>query len=185
MPVNLTAIDALRDSMGDDFKDIRLNVSSVLTGENLDPATALGIALASARFIRSETLTLALTKDIHDNFGDSTDAEAKSAADIISDATAVAGLMAMNTTYYRFRHMLSKETYDARPPRLRMSRMAQPATDKITFELMSLACAALAGCELCIKNHEGHIVAAGTSEDTCHDAIRIASVMNAAAVATL
>ena len=135
MPVNLTAIDALRESMGDDFKDIRLNVSSVLTGENLDPATALGIALASARFIRSETLTLALTKDIHDNFGNSTDAEAKSAANIISDATAVAGLMAMNTTYYRFRHMLSKETYDARPPRLRMSRMAQPATDKITFEL--------------------------------------------------
>ena len=178
MTVNLTSVDTLRDSMGDDFKDIRLNVSSVLTGENLDSATALGIALASARFIRSETLASALTTDIHDNFGE--DAE-----NIISDATAVAGLMAMNTTYYRFRHMLSKETYDARPPRLRMSRMAQPATNKTVFELMSLACAALAGCELCIKNHEGHLVAAGASEDSCHDAIRIASVMNAAAVATL
>jgi alkyl hydroperoxide reductase subunit D len=77
--------------------------------------------------------------------------------------------------------MLGKESYESRPPRLRMARMAQPATGKLDFELMSLGCAALAGCELCIKNHEASLVHLGASEDACHDAVRIAAVMSAAA----
>jgi len=85
--------------------------------------------------------------------------------------------MAMNTVYYRFRHMIAKESYGARTPRLRMSRMAQPATSKQEFELMSLGCAALAGCELCLQNHEASLIHLGLSEDACHDAVRIAAVM--------
>jgi alkyl hydroperoxide reductase subunit D len=77
--------------------------------------------------------------------------------------------------------MLGKESYEARSPRLRMSRMAQPATSKADFELMSLGCAALAGCELCIKNHEASLVHLGVSEEACHDAVRIAAVINAVA----
>jgi alkyl hydroperoxide reductase subunit D len=77
--------------------------------------------------------------------------------------------------------MLGTESYEARSPRLRMSRMAQPATSKLDFELMSLGCAALAGCELCIKNHEASLLHLGASEDACHDAVRIAAVINAAA----
>ena len=46
---------------------------------------------------------------------------------------------------------------------------------------MSLGCAALAGCELCIKNHEASLLHLGASEDACHDAVRIAAVVNAAA----
>ncbi|MFM8495614.1 MAG: carboxymuconolactone decarboxylase family protein, partial [Planctomycetia bacterium] len=159
------------------LKDIRLNLSSVLTGENLQPAQALGIALASARFVRSQPVVAALDSDIRAGLGDA-------AAAVISDAIAAAGLMAMNTVYYRFRHMLGKESYEARSPRLRMSRMVQPATTKADFELMSLACAALAGCELCIKNHEASLVHLGVSEEACHDAVRIAAVINAAAQAT-
>jgi alkyl hydroperoxide reductase subunit D len=97
----------------------------------------------------------------------------------LSDALASAGLMAMNTVYYRFRHMIHKESYDARPPRLRMSRMIQPATTKLDFELMSLACAALAGCELCLQNHEKSLLHVGASEEACHDAVRIAAVVSA------
>jgi lipoyl-dependent peroxiredoxin subunit D len=174
MSLATPALDALRDALPDDLKDIRLNVSSVLTGENLQPAQALGIALASARFVRAQPLAAALESDIRTSLGDA-------AAPVISDAVAAAGLMAMNTVYYRFRHMLGKESYEARPPRLRMSRMVQPATTKADFELMSLACAALAGCELCIKNHEASLVHLGVSEDACHDAVRIAAVINAAA----
>lgn len=170
------ALDVLRDALPDDLKDIRLNLSSVLTGENLQPAQALGIALASARFVRSQPVVAALDSDIRASLGDA-------AAPVISDAIAAAGLMAMNTVYYRFRHMLGKESYEARSPRLRMSRMVQPATTKADFELMSLACAALAGCELCIKNHEASLVHLGVSEEACHDAVRIAAVINAAAQA--
>jgi alkyl hydroperoxide reductase subunit D len=174
MSLATPTLDALRDALPDDLKDIRLNLSSVLTGENLQPAQALGIALAAARFVRAQPLAAALESDIRTSLGDA-------AAPVISDAVAAAGLMAMNTVYYRFRHMLGKESYEARPPRLRMSRMVQPATSKADFELMSLACAALAGCELCIKNHEASLVHLGVSEDACHDAVRIAAVINAAA----
>jgi alkyl hydroperoxide reductase subunit D len=174
MSLATPALDALRETLPDDLKDIRLNLSSVLTGENLQPTQALGIALAAARFVRAKSLATAVESDICGGLGDT-------AAAVISDAVAAAGLMAMNTVYYRFRHMLGKESYEARPPRLRMSRMMQPATSKADFELMSLACAALAGCELCIKNHEASLVHLGVSEDACHDAVRIAAVINAAA----
>jgi alkyl hydroperoxide reductase subunit D len=174
MSIATPALDACRDTLPDELKDIRLNLSAVLTGENLQPSQALGTALAAAIFVRCGSLSDALEADIRAGLGDA-------AAPVISDAVAAAGLMAMNTVYYRFRHMLGKESYEARPPRLRMSRMAQPATGKLDFELMSLGCAALAGCELCIKNHEASLLHLGASEDACHDAVRIAAVINAAA----
>jgi alkyl hydroperoxide reductase subunit D len=174
MSIATPALDACRDSLPDELKDIRLNLSSVLAGENLEPQQAFGVALAAARMLRSASLTAALEADIRTGLG-------AAAGPVISDAIAAAGLMAMNTVYYRFRHMLGKESYESRPPRLRMARMAQPATGKLDFELMSLGCAALAGCELCIKNHEASLVHLGASEDACHDAVRIAAVMSAAA----
>ena len=174
MAIPTPALDAWRDTLPDDLKDIRLNLSAVLAGEHLTPAQALGVALAAARFVRAKNLADALESDLRAGLGDA-------ATPVISDAVAAAGLMAMNTVYYRFRHMLGKESYEARSPRLRMSRMAQPATGKLDFELMSLACAALAGCELCIKNHEASLLHLGAGEEACHDAVRIAAVINAAA----
>jgi alkyl hydroperoxide reductase subunit D len=174
MSIATPALDACRDALPDELKDIRLNLTAVLTGENLPPAQAFGTALAAAEFLRCAPLADALAADIRAGLGDT-------AAAVISDAIAAAGLMAMNTVYYRFRHMLDKESYTARSPRLRMSRMAQPATGKLDFELMSLGCAALAGCELCIRNHEASLVHLGASEDACHDTVRIAAVINAVA----
>ena len=174
MPLTAPALDALRETLPEEFKDTKLNLSSVLAGENLADAQAWGVALAAARFLRAPKLAAALETDIRGGLGDA-------AAAVISDATAAAGLMAMNTVYYRFRHMLGKESYEARSPRLRMSRMAQPATSGVDFELMSLACAALAGCEFCLENHEAKLIAEGTSEEACHDAVRIAAVVAAAA----
>jgi alkyl hydroperoxide reductase subunit D len=168
------ALDALRDTLPDDLKDIRLNVGAVLGGETLAPAQALGVALAAARFLRHRPLAEAIESDARAALGDA-------AGPVLADAVAAAGLMAMNTVYYRFRHMVGKESYAARPPRLRMARIAQPATSKIDFELMSLGCAALAGCEACIQNHEASLVHLGAGEEACHDAVRIAAVMSAVA----
>ena len=174
MAIPTPALDSLRDSLPEELKDIRLNLSSVLAGETLQPSQALGIALAAARFVGSRPLATAIEADIRSGLGDA-------AGPVVSDAVAAAGLMAMNTVYYRFRHMVGKESYESRPPRLRMSRMAQPATDKTGFELMSLGCAALAGCEVCIRNHEASLLQAGAGEEACHDAVRIAAVISAAA----
>ena len=175
MSVATPAVDTLRDSLPDDLKDIRLNLSSVLAGEHLQPAQALGVALSAARFIRAEKLAKSLATDIETSLGES-------AAGVLADAEAAAGIMAMNTVYYRFRHMIGKESYSARPARLRMNRMNQPSTNKADFELMSLACAALAGCEMCLKSHEASLLKLDLSEDACHDAVRIAAVVNAVAV---
>jgi len=174
MSLATPALDTLRETLPDDLKDIRLNLSSVLVGENLRPDQSLGVAVAAARFVRCPPLIEALEADARSALGEA-------AAGVLADARAAAGLMAMNTVYYRFRHMIGKESYGDRSPRLRMSRMVQPATSKADFELMSLACAALAGCELCIRNHEASLLHLGTSEEACHDVVRIAAVLNAAA----
>ena len=174
MSIATPSVDALRDRLPDDLKDVRRNISSVLAGEHLSPAQSIGTALAAARFLRCPPLVEALERDAREGLGDA-------APPLLSDAAAAAGLMAMNTVYYRFRHMVGKESYEARSPRLRMSRMIQPATAKLDFELMSLACAALAGCEKCVQSHEASLLHAGASEDACHDAVRIAAVMAAAA----
>jgi alkyl hydroperoxide reductase subunit D len=175
MPIATPALDTLRDTLPEEFKDTRLNLGSVLAGENLSDSQAWGAALAAAKFLRAPKLAAALAADIRAGLGDSTVA-------LISDAEAAAGLMAMNTVYYRSQHMLGKESYTARPARLRMQRIARPATDATHFELMSLTCAALAGCEFCLQSHEAKLVSGGTSEEACHDGIRIAAVIAAAAV---
>ncbi len=165
------SIDAFRDTLPDELKDLRLNLSAVLGGENLSSQQAMLVALTSARFLHSQPLVEAVESDIRSGFS-----PVESIA-IISDSIACAGLMAMNTIYYRFRHMIEKESYQSRPARLRMSRMAQPTTSQIDFELASLACAALAGCQKCMQSHEASLVGLGVSEEACHDAVRIAAVM--------
>ncbi len=47
----------------------------------------------------------------------------------------------------------------------------------------SVACAALAGCEMCLRAHEQSLLAEGYTEDRVHQAIRIAAVVNGFVVA--
>lgn len=90
--------------------------------------------------------------------------------------------MAMNNVYYRFRHMVGKEAYSQRPPRLRMQRLAQPAGAKVDFELFALAVSAVNACESCVQAHERAVLQGGLTEDHVHDAVRIAAVLHAVAV---
>jgi len=64
-----------------------------------------------------------------------------------------------------------------------MKRLAQPATTTVAFELFSLAVSAVNACEACVRFHEAALLEHGTTEDQIHDAVRIASVVNGAAVA--
>ena len=163
MSIPTPALDKLRETLPDDLKDIRLNFSSVLAGEHLEPSQSLGIALACGFFLRSGEFVSALQADLKNGLGEGSEP-------IISDARAASGIMAMNTVYYRFRHMIGKES------------MNQPTTTKADFELMSLGCAALAGCEMCLKSHESSLLQLSLSEEACHDAVRIAAVVNATIV---
>ncbi len=166
-------INALREEMLESCKDMRLNLSSVLQGTVLTPQQTFATALAAAYFVGARSLAEALIADGSEHLGEAE----------IGDAQAAASLMGMNTVYYRTRHMLQKESYEHRRPSFRMSRMAAPPSGKVVFELCAMACAALAGCENCIKAHEASLLKEGLTEDHVHEAVRIAAVINGSAVA--
>jgi lipoyl-dependent peroxiredoxin subunit D len=168
----MSTVEALRARLPEVARDIKLNLQSVLQTSTLTPAQQWGVAVASAIAARNPELRDALVAEGRSIAGDA----------VIDDAMAAAALMAMNNIYYRFRHMVGKPSYSEKPARLRMQRIAKPATNKTDFELFCLAVSAINGCEACVRSHEQVVVDGGLTEDQVHDAVRIAATVNAAAV---
>ncbi len=170
----MASLEVVRGELADAHKDTRLNLQAVLEGGSLTPEQRWGVAVASAYAVRNDRLKEAILN------------EAKKALTnpepVIEDARAAASLMAMNNVYYRFRHMIGKESYSTKRAGLRMNRLAQVLTNKVDFELVCLAVSAIKGCEMCMQAHEKVVLEGGLSEDHVHDAVRIASVIHAAAV---
>ena len=164
----MKTLQEIADGFPDAARDIRLNLTAVLTESSLEPRLARAIALSSAIACRSEALATALG-DLDDDARD--------------DARAAAALMAMNNVFYRFRHMVGKPAYAEKPARLRMTRLAKPRMSKAEFELLSLAVSAIHGCEACVRAHERAVLEGGFGEENVLDAVRIASVVHAAAAA--
>lgn len=169
----MPAIDALRECFPELAKDIKLNLQAVLGGGTLSPEQRWGVAIASAAASRQPALLDAVLDD----------ARRSVAETVVDDGLAAAALMAMNNVYYRFRHLVGKESYSGKPARLRMNRLVRPATTKTDFELFCLAVSAINGCESCVRAHEQVVIEAGLAEDAVNDAIRIAATIQAAALA--
>ncbi len=168
----MSEIEKLRERMPDAARDIRLNLQTVFQSTALTPAQTWGAALASAIATRNNELQRAIFAE----------AQGRVEASVIEDARAAAALMAMNNVYYRFRHLVGKESYSTKPARLRMNWIGKPMGDKTDFELFCLAVSAINGCEACIRSHEEVVTAGGLSEDQVHDAVRIAATIQAAAI---
>jgi alkyl hydroperoxide reductase subunit D len=169
----MKAVDELRETITEPARDIKLNLQSVLQSSSLTAAQRWGVAIASAIATGNVPLRDALLADARLDVDES----------VVEDAAAAAALMAMNNVYYRFRHMIAKESYSKMPARLRMQRIAKPATNKADFELFCLAVSAINGCETCLRSHEQAVRENGLSEEQVHDAVRVAATINAAAVA--
>ena len=167
------SIESIRERLPEAARDTKLNLVSVLAQSSLTQAQSWGVAVACAIATRNAHLRDAILSDAR-NVVDAT---------VIDDAQAAASLMAMNNVYYRFRHVIGKPSYEQKPARLRMQRIAKPATNKPDFELFCLAVSAINSCEMCLRSHEEVVVQGGVSEEQVHDAIRIAATVNAAAVA--
>lgn len=169
----MQALEAVRAALPEAAKDVKLNLQAVLQEGTLSPAQRWGVAVASAAASRNARLR------------DAVIADARGAVEeaVVEDALAAAVLMGMNNVYYRFRHLVGKPAYSEKPARLRMNRMAKPATNRTDFELFCLAVSAIAGCETCIQTHEKVVLEDGLTEDHVHDAVRIAATVQAAAVA--
>ena len=167
-------LEPLRARMPDTARDVRLNLQSLLDGQgSLAPAQRWGCALAAAAVARNAELLAAVAEDARELAGEAT----------AEDALAAATLMAMNNVLYRSRHMLGDAAYAQRPARLRMTRLAQPRSSKADLELFSLAASAIGACEVCLQAHEKVAIESGFTQDQVLDAIRIAAVIHAAAVA--
>lgn len=169
----MAGLEAVRNALPEAARDIRLNLQAVLQDGSLAPAQRWGVAIASAATARNRRLLEAVVAD----------ARGEVEEGVVDDALAAAALMAMNNVYYRFRHMVGKPAYAEKPARLRMNRLARPATSKADLELFSLAASAITGCEVCVQAHERAVVEGGLTEDHVQAAVRIAATVHAAAVA--
>lgn len=156
------------------IKDLKLNVSAVLGGQNINRKEALLLALSVAANEKNEALISAFQKL----------AAAEGAGDAeLAETHACASVMAANNIFYRFRHyMHGNEHYNNTPAGLRMSVMMNPVLGKELFELMSLVVSAVNGCERCVTSHEASVKQHGATEARVYDAMRLAAVMKSLCV---
>lgn len=169
----MSALVSLSERVPDYARDLKLNLGAVLGGGSLAEPLRYAIALACAIATRHRALRQALEQEVLDRAG----------APYVEDAHAAAALMGMNNVYYRFRHKIGKETYREMPARLRMQRIAKPATSKAEFELMCMAVSTINDCETCVQSHEHAVREAGLSDEQVHDAVRIAAVIHGLSIA--
>lgn len=169
-------LEQLKNALPDYAKDIKLNLSSVLTeegSEDLSQKQIYSIALSVAYALKNAKVS----ECILDAAG-----EIISNADI-NAAKSAATIMAMNNIYYRFIHLVNDKSFSSLPAKLRMNVIQSPGIDKIDYELNCLAVSAINGCGMCIDAHANILIKAGFSKLGIQSAIRIASVLNAVSTA--
>lgn len=167
-------ISIFKDRIPGYAKDLKLNLSSVLTSQGAPGLSATQIAataLASAISSRNTRFARELEGAVGGDLDEASLTAAKSAA----------AIMGMNNIYYRFLHLADSDDYANMPARLRMNVIGSPGVEKVDFELYSLAVSAVNGCGLCITAHEKELLKAGVSKEGIQSAVRIASVIHAVA----
>lgn len=165
------SLKSFADTLPDYAKDLRLNVSSLLTDQTLGDQRKYGLLLACAHATGYQAIVAAAEAE----------AEGKLSAEAANAARAAAAVMAMNNVYYRFVHLASNPEYATLPARLRMNVIGAPGIEKDDFELFSLAVSAMNGCGMCIDSHERILQQHKVKSETIQTAVRIAAVVKAVA----
>ena len=159
------------DTLPDYAKDLRLNISSILSDQMLSEDRKFGLLLACAHGSGYRPLVAATEAEV----------EGKLSEQYANAARGAAALMAMNNVYYRFVHLASNAEYGTLPAKLRMNFIGTHGIDKDDFELFSLAVSAMNGCGMCIDSHERVLQQHGIKSETVQTAARIGAVMKALA----
>lgn len=170
------SIEAVKERLPDYAKDIRLNLSTVLTTEGA-PGLNNDQVWLTALAVAYSTRNTELIKEIADAASNSLDAPK------VEAAKAAATIMAMNNVYYRFVHLAEDQEFQTMRANLRMMIIGKPGIDKIDFEIMSLAVSSINGCGMCIVSHKNALLKAGVTREGIQSTIRISAVLNAAAQA--
>lgn len=169
------SIEQLKNHLPDSAKDIKLNLSLVMTEESAKELTMKQIylvALSSAYSIANKSIVSAVLHEA---------SEVLSPVEI-NAAQSAAVIMSMNNIYYRFIHLVGDKSFSIMPAGLRMNVIANSGIDKVDFELCCLAVSALNGCGMCMESHTAALFKAGRSKVSIQSAIKIAAVLNAAAL---
>ena len=166
------SIEQLKNKLPEYAKDIKLNLTNVLSAEgaiDLSQKQIFFIALSVAYALKNHLII------------ESTLLEAKQilTEPDIHAAKAAATIMAMNNIYYRAMHLMSDKSFSTMPAKLRMNVIGNPGIDKTDFELACLAISAINGCGMCIDAHINELIKAGVTKLGIQSAIRIAAVLNA------
>ena len=159
------------DALPDYAKDLRLNLSSVLSDQLLGDQRKYGLLLACAHGTGYRPLVEAAEAEV----------EGKLSPEAANAARGSAAVMAMNNIYYRFVHLASNPEYATMRAGLRMNFIGAPGIDKADFELFSLAVSAMNGCGMCIDSHEKVLKQHGVNAEAIQAAARIGAVMKAVA----
>jgi alkyl hydroperoxide reductase subunit D len=163
----------LAERIPDALRDTRINLSAIERVETLTPGQLWGTVVASALATRNADVIRAAAEE----------ARKRVDAATVEAARTAAGLMAMNNIYYRFRHLVDDREFDNIPARLRMQGMQTHGAPAADFELWCTAVSAINGCGMCVNAHVAKLKGAGVSREAIHDAVRVASILFAAASA--
>jgi alkyl hydroperoxide reductase subunit D len=165
------SLNALRDQIPDAAKDIRLNLGALANETLLTEQQKWGAFFAAALASRNSAVIRAIAAETKD----------KLTAEAANAVKSAAAIMAMNNIYYRATHLMHEKEYAGMRANLRMNVLANPGVDKADFELWEFAVSAVNGCGGCLDAHEKASRKAGLSAEQVQTALRIASVVHAAA----
>jgi alkyl hydroperoxide reductase subunit D len=165
------SIERLQEILPPFAKDLKLNLSTLLRQTELTEQQLWGTALASAIASRNAVVVSEITEEAVKHLSP----EAANAA------KTTAAIMGMNNIYYRFLHFTSNSKYSTIPARLRMNGLRTHGIEQKDVELWSTAVSAINGCGACVEAHQKKLVDEGVPEEMILAAIRIASVVHAAA----
>lgn len=171
------ALEAIRTTLPDSARDLKLNLATVLTELGAPGLTAdqrWGAAVTAALTAREPGLAAALVGAAQ---------AAGTDAATIEAARAATAIMAMNNVYYRFTHLVTDAAYRSMPARLRMNVVGRPGVAAEDFELYSLVASAINGCGACMDSHEHELRKRGVTAEGIQSAVRIAAVVHGTAVA--
>ena len=169
-------VPALKEALPSYAKDVRLNLDSTIAVSTLPAQRLWGTVLATAIASRGERVLVELAGEAREHLSE----------EAFDAAKAAAAVMAMNNVYYRSKHLLADEGekgYQDIPARLRMQVLGtHGGVDPTDFEFWCLAVSAVNGCGGCLAAHERALRELGVGKDQVHEALRVASVVHAAAV---
>jgi alkyl hydroperoxide reductase subunit D len=163
-------IDAIRSAVPEYAKDLRLNLSSVITASSLEPTMAWGAALTAALVSKNEQVIHGILEDAKEHLDETH----------MNGVKAAAAIMGMSNVWYKFTDLVQDEEVKKQPAKLRMNVVINHGgVSQALFEGWSLAASVVNACGVCINAHASQIRKQELSTQNIVDIGRIAAVVKA------